>query len=237
MLTFGSLFTGFGGMDLGLEQAGLTCLWQCENNPSACRVLERHWPGKPRYQDVADITETNRPQEADLLVGGDPCQGNSGAGPGTGASLGGEFLRVVALLRPIGVLRENPTHTRRDAPWPWWRFRSCLESLGYVVLPFRLRACCVGAIHQRDRLFLFGVDPDAYRHRLEGRKDVPTKRRNTESPRLVSAEDWKSLLETGTFGSRAGLPEYVEQIRGLGNAVHVAQAYQIGQWLLGSATE
>ena len=43
-MTFGSLFAGIGGFDLGLERAGMICKWQVENNPFCTKVLEKHWP-------------------------------------------------------------------------------------------------------------------------------------------------------------------------------------------------
>lgn len=54
MITFGSLFSGFGGMDLGLERAGLKCIWQVESNEYARRVLDKHWPGMRRHDDLPD---------------------------------------------------------------------------------------------------------------------------------------------------------------------------------------
>ena len=50
-LSFGSLFAGIGGLDLGLERAGLRCRWQVENDPFCSRVLERRFPGLNRYGD------------------------------------------------------------------------------------------------------------------------------------------------------------------------------------------
>lgn len=54
-MTFGSLFAGIGGIDLGLERAGLTCAWQVECDPYCLRVLAKHWPEVRRYTDVRDV--------------------------------------------------------------------------------------------------------------------------------------------------------------------------------------
>ena len=54
-MTFGSLFAGIGGFDLGLERAGMRCLWQVEIDPWCRVVLEKHWPEMRRYADVRDV--------------------------------------------------------------------------------------------------------------------------------------------------------------------------------------
>src|SRR5690242_19547624 len=69
MLTVGSLFSGIGGLDLGLERAGMLVLWQCESDPYCRAVLRKHWPEVPCYEDVkallADSSVDRRQQDAD----------------------------------------------------------------------------------------------------------------------------------------------------------------------------
>jgi site-specific DNA-cytosine methylase len=58
---FISLFAGIGGMDLGLERAGMTCVAQVEIDEYATRVLAKHWPNVPRFRDVRDVGRHNLP--------------------------------------------------------------------------------------------------------------------------------------------------------------------------------
>lgn len=232
-LTFGSLFAGIGGFDLGFERAGMVCEWQVEIEPFNQQVLKQHWPNARLHGDVHTFPPSNPKEwEVDLIVGGDPCQENSNARQRTGLespSLGHEFVRVVGAIRPRLVLRENPAAVRADAPWPWWRMRSALESIGYVVLPFRLRACCLGADHQRERLFLLAERADAMQTRLEGDvieemagaswlqevRDVAGQDRRHPSPRICRAVD--------------GIPHRTHRIKAGGNAVDVRVAEWIGR--------
>jgi DNA (cytosine-5)-methyltransferase 1 len=221
-LTFGSLFAGGGGMDLGFERAGIRCAWQVEINSYARGILERHFPGVPQHDDVRTFPPAGE-WRVDIIAGGDPCQANSaavGGGHSRNESLGGEFVRIVDALRPRIVVRENPTFTRKNAPWPWWRMRSAFESLGYAVLPFRLRACCFGAFHQRDRLFLLAELTDSRCERLEGWQAKTESRHPSEPTRRIHADDWMALSASRGLGSRAGFPDYVERIKLLGNAVY-----------------
>lgn len=78
-----SLFAGIGGLDLGLERAGMTTIGQVEIDPYCQQVLARHWPGVPRHDDVRTTVEwwgrEHRPT-VDVVAGGFPCQPVSAAG-------------------------------------------------------------------------------------------------------------------------------------------------------------
>jgi len=153
-MNFGSLFSGIGGIDLGLERAGMTCQWQVENDDFCNKVLAKHWPRVDRYGDIRDFPPTNicRP---DIIVGGFPCQPHSVAGKREGAkddrNLWPEFLRIVKELRPAWVLAENVpgiVSLYLDT------VLADLEGAGYSCWPFNIPACALGAYHKRARIFV-----------------------------------------------------------------------------------
>ena len=239
--TYSSLFSGYGGLDLGLEWAGWRPLWKAENNADASRILRKHWPHIPNLGDVRQIRWSAYPAPT-LLAGGDPCQFNSiaraphrsigdrsiGAGPAV------HFIAAVEALRPRLVLRENPAVVMPSAPWPWYRFRAALESLGYAVLPFRIRSCCTGACHRRERLFLLAELADSACERLEGidGAGVP-KAFPGGARRFPPPQGWGDVLPVPeVHRSRHEVPRFMERIIGLGNAVDPHVAYWIGGRLL-----
>lgn len=110
-LTFISLFAGIGGIDLGLERAGMRCVAQVEIDDYATRVLAKHWPTVRRLRDVRSAGAHNLPR-ADVIAGGFPCQDISNAGRRAGiggerSGLWAEYARIVRELRPRYVLVEN----------------------------------------------------------------------------------------------------------------------------------
>jgi DNA (cytosine-5)-methyltransferase 1 len=108
------LFSGIGGFSLGLERTnGFKTIAFCEIDPFCRKVLAKHWPGIPIFDD---ITKLNRGDldgigEVDVICGGFPCQPVSCAGKRKGDRderwLWPEFYRVVCLVKPRWVLVEN----------------------------------------------------------------------------------------------------------------------------------
>ena len=108
--TVGSVFSGIGGFDLGLERAGWQVRWQIENNPWRQERLREHWPEVELRTDVR--TDTDGLDRVDLVCGGFPCTDLSVAGKRAGlageqSSLWYEFVRLVEDTRPTWVLVEN----------------------------------------------------------------------------------------------------------------------------------
>jgi len=102
-LTYGSLFSGVGGFDLGFDQAGYDCVFQVEWDKHCQQILARHWPDVPRWSDVQDVNGAELPP-CDVLTFGSPCQDLSVAGKRAGldgnkSSMFFEATRIIKEMR------------------------------------------------------------------------------------------------------------------------------------------
>src|SRR5687768_5312640 len=79
-MRFLELFAGAGGMSLGLEAAGHTCIGHAEIHPDARAVLSARWPDVPLYGYVAELDGKQFRGKVDIISGGSPCQDLSIAG-------------------------------------------------------------------------------------------------------------------------------------------------------------
>ena len=154
-MVIGSLFSGIGGIDLGLQRAGMEVGWQVEFDPWCRRVLAKHWPDVPRFVDVKEVGAHNLPP-VDMLAGGFPCQDISNAGKQAGiqaerSGLWFEFARIIRELRPRYVLVENVGALLvrgMDA------VLGELSASGYDAEWECIPAAAVGAPHIRDRVWI-----------------------------------------------------------------------------------
>ena len=158
--TFGSLFAGVGGLDLGLERAGMRCGWQVEIDDYCTWVLEKHWPNVQRYGDVRECGSHNL-APVDLICGGFPCQDVSHAGErkglkeGTRTGLWYEFARIIRELRPRWVLAENvPGLLSVDSGRGMGTVLRDLAACGYDAEWDCIPAAAFGAPHLRYRVFI-----------------------------------------------------------------------------------
>lgn len=158
-MTFGSLFSGIGGIEEGLINAGMELKWQVENNEYCQKILNQDWPDIPKYKDIKEVGKHNL-ETVDLIAGGFPCQPFSVAGKREGTEdnrfLWPEMLRVIQELRPLWVFAENvPGILSINGGMVIEQVLSSLENEGYETMPpFIIPACAVDASHRRDRVWI-----------------------------------------------------------------------------------
>lgn len=233
MTTFGSMFAGIGGMDLGLERAGWTCRWQVENNPYCRQVLQAHWPDVLLYEDTREV-DWNVVERVDLVAAGFPCQPVSYAGNRAAQDdsrwLWPEVARAVRVLRPRFVLVENVPGLFTAG---FDDVLSDLAALGFDAEWSVLSACGVGAPHPRERVFVVAYPPDGY-----GEGDVPrhshpgVPRESRGSRRPTGGDGW--LPEPAMDRVAHGVPSRLVRapLYALGNAIVPQVAERIGRQLI-----
>lgn len=154
--TIGSLFSGIGGLELGLEWAGLgPVLWQVEKDEFCRRVLAKHWPDVERYEDIRAV-RASQLRTVDIICGGFPCQDVSSAGQrkglnGPSSGLWWDFVRIVDEARPRFVIVEN---VASGASRWLCAVRTHLHQLGYRTRALGIAAAEMGAPHLRRRIFV-----------------------------------------------------------------------------------
>ena len=159
-LTVGSLFSGIGGLDLGLERAGLKVIWQSEIDPYCNKVLKKHWPEVPNHGNIKDI-DWATVQRPDVICGGYPCQPFSTAGKRRGTDdprhLWPWVRDAISALRPSYAILENVRgHLSMGGP----TVIGDLAEIGYDAEWRVVSAAGMGAPHRRDRLIILAYPND-----------------------------------------------------------------------------
>jgi DNA (cytosine-5)-methyltransferase 1 len=159
-ITAGSLFSGIGGIDLGLERVGMTVKWQSEIEPYSCRVLNKHWPHVPNLGNIREVN-WEEVERVDVIAGGYPCQPFSTAGKRGGSDdprhLWPEMLRAISVLRPRVAFLEN---VRGHYSLGFDRVLGDLADIGYDCQWEIVSAQSVGAPHRRERLICLAYPND-----------------------------------------------------------------------------
>lgn len=213
--TLGSLFTGCGGLDLGMELgARLRTVWQCQHDPDSKRqpcndVLTRHWPGVPNLGNITDVDWASV-EPPTVLAGGFPCQDVSNAGLGAGITVGTrsglwfEFARAIRVLRPRVVVVENVGALLRRG---MGIVIGDLAEAGYDTRWCCFRAADLGAPHGRERVFIVATDtgssdgrPDSQGRRDPAREDVVSAERNEDPGRAGAHSQAHPVADTDRQG-------------------------------------
>jgi DNA (cytosine-5)-methyltransferase 1 len=184
-----SLFSGAGGLDLGVEKAGFQVIYAVENDPVAVGTLNRNrqrfFPRLPEIPpiDITHITPREFMREValeagdvDLLVGGPPCVAFSKSGfhleykrqgRDPRAGLLGNYLDFLEALQPRAYLMENVfglAYRNQSAP-VFNAFVQRVRDLGYSITYQVLNAADYGVPQNRQRLLVIGArDGRVLRH-------------------------------------------------------------------------
>lgn len=231
MLTFGSLFSGIGGFDLGLERAGMVCKWQAEIDPFCQRVLAKHWPGVKRYGDVTKI-KWSEVEKVDCVCGGFPCQPTSRGGLRLGEQderwLWPEYLRAVRGIQPRIVIVENVSGLLDSG---LGTVLADLAGIGFDAEWDVLPAASLGAPHVRERVFVV-----AYSQADRCAQHSPIGEVN-RWPKPIRSSWWSSQPRVRRVVN--GLPSRMDKnrIMALGNAIVPHQAEYIGRLVVRHATQ
>ncbi len=239
-MTFGSLFAGIGGMDLGLERAGMECRWQVEIDPFCQKVLTKHWPKVPKYGDITKL-DGSELERVDLICGGFPCQDISLQGAVWGERMGVErgersglwtpMRRIIRLVRPGFVIVENVSAILGNG---LGIVLGQLAEIGYDTWWDCLPASAFGAAHQRDRAFVVAHDCSQRIQRgwQETIRRISPLSREQDERRTTDLRK-RSDLPTPLFrGSRDGIPDWMDRLHGVGNAVYPDVAEWIGRRIM-----
>jgi DNA (cytosine-5)-methyltransferase 1 len=218
------LFSGIGGFSLGLERAGgFETVAFCEIEPFPRKVLAKHWPGVPQYDDVRTLTADILRRDGiavDVITGGFPCQdishaGNqTGIGGGTRSGLYVEVIRLARELRPRIIVMENVAALfsgPSERPG-WWlgRVLGDLAEIGYDAEWHGIRAGTVGLPQERDRIWI-----EAYPHEIGRQAPIL----EVALPNKAGAfREWEQVELCGTrSGNARWLP--VAGNRGMGDGL------------------
>ena len=222
------LFSGIGGFSLGLERAGMTTVAFCEIDPYCRKVLRKHWPDVPIYDDVrtltADALRRDGIADVDVICGGFPCQDISRAGGQVGldgerSGLWSEIARLVGELRPSLVIVENVAALLDNG---MGRVLGDLSDLGYDAEWSTVSACSVGLPHVRQRVFIVAY-PDSIDGRARLRDTVA--RADGALPPIDSFEGARTRSRarlanpSALYRGADGVPNGPQRNRAIGNAI------------------
>lgn len=240
-LTFGSLFAGIGGFDLGFERAGMVCKWQVEIDTYAQRVLAKHWPDVRRHDDVRTFPPAPASDwRVDVICGGFPCQDISAAGhcegiDGARSGLWAEFHRIIRALRPRFVAVENVAAlVDRGID----RVLGDLAEAGFDAEWQVLPAKAFGAPHTRERMFIVAysgcerretpsIEPRIFSQGIRKSNAWGRSRFRELELNGVHGKRVRSVPRAGVLGATEWLPDWMDRLRCSGNAV----VPQVAEWI------
>jgi DNA (cytosine-5)-methyltransferase 1 len=243
MLKVLDLFSGIGGFSLGLERTGgFETVAFCEIEPFPRKVLAKHWPEVPCYEDVRTLTAERLAADGiavDAITGGFPCQDLSASGKQAGfegerSSLYSEVIRLACDIRPKFIALENVANLLVGERGSWFgTLLRDMASIGYDAEWFYIPASWLGANHARTRVWIIAYPNEVGCQGLPLGFDTL---RQFEC--RTSEKTWlPELSPPAICGVDDGIPDRVDRLAALGNAVVPQIPELIGNAILASIAE
>lgn len=240
------LFSGIGGMSLGLERAGFETAAFCEIEPFPRGVLAKHWPWVPCYDDVRLLSAALLARDGigriDAICGGFPCQdasiaNTSGTGRdginGSRTGLWSEIARLADALRPSVIVLENVPGLLSSG---FGRVLGDLAEIRYDAEWRVIPAFSAGLPHRRERLWVVAYPCGSRLSRPLGGESILESAEKT-LPQLGydAAGSWRSLdARIGSLRGRDGVRVGMDRprLKACGNAVVPVIAEAIGRAIM-----
>lgn len=245
------LFSGIGGFSLGLERAGMHTVAFCECEPYARRVLAKHWPEVPCYDDVRTLTGARLAADGisvDVVCGGFPCQDISEANlrglglDGSRSGLWRDYARIIGDIRPVYAIVENVSALLRRG---LHRILNDLASIGYDAEWHCIPASAVGAPHGRDRIWIVAYPAKSQRGPVVEQRGMARKHRilangqenaggSERVPAPLWIQSWREVANQ-VFAVDDGLSRGLDGYNAIANAVVPAIPEMIGRAIMQAA--
>jgi len=218
------LFSGIGGFALAAQWAGFKTVAFCEIEDFPVKVLNKNFPGVPVHRDIREL-DGSEYAGVELITGGYPCQPFSVAGKRKGQEddrhLWPEMLRIITQARPSWVVCENVYgHVSLGLD----EVLADLEREGYAARSFVVPACASGADHRRDRVWILANAAGGGKQQSSAWGNVG----GLQSE--ILRKSWNPShfkIEPRADRVADGVPNRVDRLRGLGNAIVPQVAYQL----------
>lgn len=244
----GSLFSGIGGFDLAAQWMNWNNIFQCEKDEWCNKVLAKNFPTTKRYKDIKTFDAKEYAGTVNIISGGFPCQPFSTAGLQKNEAderfLWDEMHRVINEVQPKWVVCENVIGLLSiDDSRTIQRIYNDLEGEGYRVEMFAIPAFGIGALHKRERVWIVANSNSG---RLLEQDNVCEQQGRTDvlwTSKIGQTVCWEELeggcrhtnkgrieepiSEPYVRGRNNGIPDRMDRIKGLGNAIVPQVAYEI----------
>jgi DNA (cytosine-5)-methyltransferase 1 len=237
MLNGLGLFAGIGGLEVGLERAGLVSpVCFVEKNDYAQKVLAKRFPEVPIWDDIITFDGKAWKGYIDFISGGFPCQDVSCAGKregldGARSGLWSEYRRIISEIRPLFAHIENVTGLYTAGIE---RIDADLAEIEYSIEWMPLSAKEIGADHLRSRIFgiayPFSERLEAYRNNRSSKAIQKIRSSNKDYFANARGRFWETASRT--YRGIDGVPDRVDRLKCLGNAVVPQCAEYIGRLIM-----